>query len=616
MGRNWRKDDPNDPGNRARARWVASAAAKAERLAHWQTVDNLYQGFHWQKARPSWRPDPVVNYTFHVVEEHRGQLAQIKAEPVFNPRRPLDDKKVTVLREVVQYRWSKVMTELQDLANMTFLLKGTVILHPFWNPEITGGAPEPIEIMTPVMGPGGSPLLDQFQQPLQKPAFRAAGDVFVGDWDCRLIDPAHFFIDPGLASHDLQEAAWCGVGQLRLKSWCEQMFGRLPDEVSSSAADVLQQGYVRPTTNYTTAPTGDSYVYLYEEYEKLPCDAAHKAKGYRHNLVKRVYVNWVQVDEKEYFYKPGLYPFVAQHNYVIPGQFWAMGDPQVFMALERLIRKIYEQIGLNVLLTANQQKIGHPLAGIHPNTVTSQPGRVYMPGPAWPTDLDPKRALQNLDLQGMPPYVIQFVEMLKQDITLLTGLFQGLPAGVTAASAVIAVFERLAARIKRKGEAASTAARGIVEQVVNLITEHYEEARVFRLTQPIDGVPWTVFKGSDYAGIELDIEMDMQATAPLSKAVTAEQAQMAFKAGVLTGSEFLEAIDFPKKEIIEQVKRREEEQREFQRMQAQAQAQPAPVAGATGGGAAPAELPPGLTLEGAPPSAKTLVMNQLAQAGG
>lgn len=603
--RQHRNVDQEERQRTARSRWLASAAAKAERLAHWQLVDQLYQSNHWQGARPKWRPDPVLNYTFHVVEEHRGQLAQIKPEPVLTPRRPTDDKKTNVFKECLKYGWQRARIPYhQDLGNLTFLMKGTWLAHVFWNPTLMGGTPEPVEIMDPTTG---------------QPVWQAAGTMFKGDWDVRGVDPAHFFVDPGLAGPDLQDAAWCGVGELKLLSQMRQLFPHLPADLKETAVDVIEQGYVRPSTLYTSAPDGDKYCYAFEMYEKLPADREHQARGYRFNLRKSVYVNWVLVDEQDYYYRHSRYPFVPQHNYIIPGQFWAMGDPQAFMALERLIRKIYEQVALGVMLTVNPQRVLNPHAGLTPGQITSEIGKVYLPGPGW----NPATTLQNVlvpvPVNTMPPHVLQFVEMLKQDISTLTSLFQGLPAGVTAASAVIAVFERLAARIKRKAEAASQCGQGIVEQSAGLISEFYTEERVFRLTQPIDGIPWGKIRGSEYADLEYDIDMDMGASAPLSKALMAEQASSAYKSGALRASEYLDAIDFPRRDIIDKVREREQRQDEMQQMQANANAallQGVPGGGPPGGGApAGGPLPPGINLEGAPPQAKSMIMNRLGDAG-
>lgn len=577
---------------KGRSRWVASAEAKAERLAHWQLVDSLYQAKHWTGARASWRPDPVLNYTFHVTEEHRAQLAQLQPEPVFKPRRPTDDKTTNTLREVAKYGWQRAQVPYwMDLGNLAMLLHGKAIYHVFWDPTLEGGSPDPVDLV----GPDGRPL------------FQAAGTLFKGDWKVRTVDPAHFFLDPGLAGPDLQEAAWCGVGELQLLSALGQRY-KLPPDITPIQPDVLQQGYVRATTTYTRAPEGDGYGYCFEAYEKFPADQAHKAAGYKSNVRKLVFVNWRLIDVQDYYVRHSLYPFVGQDNYTLPGQFWSMGDPQQYIALERLVRKLYELVALSALLGGMPQKIAHPLSGLSASQVTNEPNKVYTPGPAW-GDRPVEHALKVLEMGQVPPYVMNFLEMVKSDIQTITGLFTGLPPGVSAASAVIAVFERLAARLKKKAMNVGYAARGILEQAIGLMTENYAEDRVFRLTQPIDGVPWTTFRGSDYAGLELDIDVDFAATAPLSKAVLAEQSGAAYKSGALRASEYLTVIDFPYPDIIEQVKQREQQADDQQRAAQQA-TQAAQAAQRNAG-----VLPPGINLEGATPSAKTLVTNNLAQAG-
>jgi hypothetical protein len=116
----------------------------------------------------------------------------------------------------------------------------------------------------------------------------------------------------------------------------------------------------------------------------------------------------------------------------------------------------------------------------------------------------------------------------------------------------------------------------------------------------------------------MDIEVDIASSAPLSKAILAEQAGSAYKNGAIKASEYLKAIDFPYPDILEAVRQREQQAEEQARMQAQMAAQGPP--GQPGAPEQPApgsgpELPPGVNLEGATPGAKTLIMNNLAGAG-
>lgn len=596
-----------------RTRWFGSAAAKAERLAHWRMVQDLYQARHWAR-RTGWQPDPVLNFSFMVTEEHEAQLSQILPEPVFQPRRPGDEGITEAFRQVIKYGWrSRRVPDVMEQVNQPFLLKGIGLYQPFWNNALTGGRPEPVLVNRPLVDPrSGQPLVHPSAgTPLSSQERIAEGDVWKGDWDVRKVDPAHFFVDPGLAVTDLQQAGWCGTGEMHLLSRLRRRYKDLPKEIGPANPDILMLGYQNPTVTYQQTADGDGYAYVFEGYEKRECDDQHRQAGYQVNLRKSVLVNWQLVEVQDYFYKHGLYPFVPQHNLPVEGQFWGMGLPQQFIALERLVRKLYEVVALGAMLATGPQYMLDPLAGIRLTDITSEPGKVYMPGPG----INPERLqhiLTPVKRENIPQYVFQFIETLKADINQVAGMFSGLPPNVRAASAIIAVFEKQAARVKKMGKQAGKAARGIIEQAAGLITEHYSEPRVIRLAEPIDGMDWRKVQGSDFEGLEFDIDVDVQATAPMTKAVTAEQANLAYSKGALSASQFLRAIDFPHRDIVDEVRRQEEAQTGTARainVQRPGQA-PNPAAAAGAG-----MMPPGLSPENLPPNARQLILSNVGGAG-
>ncbi|MDE2104839.1 MAG: hypothetical protein KGL39_46815, partial [Patescibacteria group bacterium] len=130
------------PGSPDSRRWGArlwlSISSKAPLNVEWIRADNRYRGQHWQRThKQSWRPDPVSNMVYTIVDEHASQLAASDYDAVFMPRKPSDLDAADLFSDLWQW-WYKnhdIRYWMDDVA-VCAVLKGTCLLKCIWDQNV------------------------------------------------------------------------------------------------------------------------------------------------------------------------------------------------------------------------------------------------------------------------------------------------------------------------------------------------------------------------------------------------------------------------------------------------------------------------------------------------
>ena len=182
-------------------------------------------------------------------------------------------------------------------------------------------------------------------------------------------------------------------------------------------------------------------------------------------------------EPSEGFYKHGLYPFVVVPCYLRDGQVWGMGDVELLKPIQDMINDFDDQIRMNARLMGNIQIVVGLASGINPMKWTNKTGlRIPARDPgAW----------QIVQPAAMPAYIQDRRELGKREAEIISGrtdVVEGRkPAGIKAASAIIALQEAGNRRINHKKLMTQTGLTQVMEIAFEHFREHFTEEVAIRI---------------------------------------------------------------------------------------------------------------------------------------
>lgn len=151
-------------------------------------------------------------------------------------------------------------------------------------------------------------------------------------------------------------------------------------------------------------------------------------------------------EDKQNPYKTGRFPFFLFKDIDVPFQFWGEGEVKWLLSPQRQANDLYNQIIDNAKSTANMQWIIDKNAGIAKGELTNRPGLIIRKNPGTEVRRDTPPA--------MPMYVQQMIDVLKNDIEVISGIHDvtrgQTPSGVQSAAAIVALQEAAQTRIRLK----------------------------------------------------------------------------------------------------------------------------------------------------------------------
>ncbi|MDE2102899.1 MAG: hypothetical protein KGL39_36985, partial [Patescibacteria group bacterium] len=390
-----------------------------------------------------------------------------------------------------------------------------------------------------------------------------------------VVDPANFFLDPG--AYDLQDAAWCGTLVPMLVNEAKARWPKFAHLLVPEYKFNYSEIYWRPATfqafQATAGEAGGAYLNIFEGWEKshrkCPCGAdrldktlpngdpnpAYRPPGHEEGLVRILMAGATSgapliLERQPHFYRHGKYPFAVFKDIPIAKSFWGQGEASQVESLQEMRNRLIEQVAINAYLTGNNQKWLRPGSGINPTNITNEPGKVYI------SKID--NPLNPIKTENIPQYIFELLALTKSDANEVAGMFTAPPAGIRAGYAIIALLERMAARVKRKSMRFERGIKEIIKFVIAYYQEFSTEARLVRITDSAGLVQFFPFKGTDYADAEVDVDINLGLAKPFARDMLQQMAtpllnmkQVDGQTPVLMPSEFLEAIGWPFRGTIE-----------------------------------------------------------------
>lgn len=207
--------------------------------------------------------------------------------------------------------------------------------------------------------------------------------------------------------------------------------------------------------------------------------------------------NW-DADKRGYksFYRRSNYPFVMVPCYSRKGVVWGMGDVELLKPVQDLINELDDQIRMNARLMGNLQIVVGLASGINPKKWTNRPG-LKIPA----RDPDAWRIVQPPDIPATIPNRRAEAKMEAQEYSGRSDAVEGRrPGGIRAASAIMALQEAGGRRVNHKKLMLQLGLTEIMQMIVDLIAEHYDEEMAFRVlnNRPKNWFEYQEAKGDEY----------------------------------------------------------------------------------------------------------------------
>lgn len=437
----------------------------------WMDYYKMVRGKQWKEERPSYRNSAVFNIIWRAIQSQVPIETDSRPKFEFLPQEPSDYELSVILNELCESDWESknwLMTLVEIIYDKNFY--GT--------------------------GFGGMSFDANYKDGL--------GDICFESYD-----PFYQFPDPNC--YDINDK--------RCKNYVEAepvdvdvIKAQYPDKAQFIKPD-LQEFYGSDKTNVTTdllkTPVdnlaytenyNDGYgvearkvlkktLWIFDdsvtEEKKETSDAEGKIiteyvskKKYPKGR-KIVVANKVLLEDQEGEYDDGKIPKAKLVNYMLPREFWGVGEVENLNDLQINYNKVWSFV-LDVL-----ELMGNPIwiisqdSGIDTDNVYNRQGLILEPA-------EGNARVDRVEGVQLQPYVLQLVDRIKSDFDEIAGdrdVSRGVnPTGVTAASAIEALQETAQTRQRQKARFLDAFLQQLGQMYVSRVFQFRTVPQVYRLT--------------------------------------------------------------------------------------------------------------------------------------
>lgn len=498
-----------------------SFSALAQYHNDWREYDDFYMAKHWSKERPSWRPDPVVNYVAYIIDQKAPQITNQRPTGVILPTTQEDDEIAKIFTQLTDVVANRVDLDMRiDEVVRTGLLLDIAWFKVYWDNSIRGGD-------------------------------ATRGNVYIGDICIEAPDPSNIYFDAQATR--IEDCRYVIYSVPKTIQWIKETWG-----VDIDAEEVFEtEIYNRPERNITSDRVN------YYEYWYKKDDGIHVIYAAGGKVLKKI----------ENVYKHGRYPFVPFVAKKNRKSIMGISEVRNIMNNQKLLNKMVELPTTNALLTSNPISLVALNSGIEPTKWTTKPGQIWQVK-------DVNNSVRWLEPPQLSGDIYRMIDLLTGFMERIGGVYDAntgeTPGSVTAAAAIQMLQEQGSIPIKGIARNLYFSIREVYEQMIELIKEFYTEDRFIRVDTNNGGYKFMVFNSTPYQEIDFDIKVSGDNGTPATKAYISQLAADLFTQGVLLPSEYVELQEnLPNKDRIVA---RLREQENMQQQMAQNAPQGAPSA--------------------------------------
>lgn len=382
--------------------------SKAPLMNKWKDYMKAYKGTYFKnESRPDYKSDEISNMVFSTIETIRPIMVDNNPKFLAVPRTPQGMEFSSDVQIALDYEWDREKMPLKLPAQLIpMLVYGTAVWFVQWD------------------GKQGE----------------------YGEISIKPVDPFNLFPDP--LAEDVDSAEYLIYATYKNANQLKQQF---PDKASAiegsriSMSELVSDRDSNDNSEENQVLVVEMWCRDWVTMDK-DVEGNDKLKYPKGRVITCLPELGILLSDKKNPYNDGRFPFILMKNYDIPFEFWGVGEVEQILSPQSYINDLTNQIIDNAKLTANMQWIVDKNCGIGKGKLTNRPGLVIRKNPGSEVKRDQPPA--------MPTYLREQIEVLKQDIQDISGVFDSLKGekqgSVTAASAIMALQEASQARIRLK----------------------------------------------------------------------------------------------------------------------------------------------------------------------
>jgi hypothetical protein len=561
----------------------------------WIDFYKIFRGRQWKEVRPSYRHSEVLNLVFETIQSMVPTLTDSRPTLEFLPTIPSQNELADILTKVAENDWEHnnwltVLTEI--LYDSHFY--GTGFAYVGFNPKAE-------------MGLGCIEFESQdcffvFPDPQARDIngkrtkhFLVAEPADVSDLKKEYKDnPNARYIAADIV--DLAQGDKADIYQVMFKSPTDS---KLIVEGPSGYDSIAKNQALKITTYFKDDD--------FEEEEKIELKQDGTPDSDEHGNPKTTFVQklkypngrkivtagGVLLEDGPLEFDDGLFPFVKMTNYLLPREFWGVGEVENLESPQKTINKILSFTLDLMTLMGNPIWIIDDTAGIDTDNIFNKPGLVVEK-----TEGSEVRRETGVEL---PAYVLPLLQMYKQWFDGVSGqndLSRGAePKDVTAASAIESLQEATRTRLRLKSRHIDAFLQDFGKLYLSRVFQFYSVPRIVRVsgnpnaeeyfyfhvekleTQDEFGNPVTkrVAHITDHAGQaktceiigDFDVRVSTGSALPFEKDTKSKMAMQLFQLGIIDDEEVMKDLDYPNYEKVLQRVAEKKQVAQQQQMQMQ-----------------------------------------------
>ncbi len=563
----------------------------------WLDYYKMFRGRQWKEQRPSYRHSEVVNMIFQNIQSSVPILTDSQPRFEFLPTEPSDLAFAKILNDLISVDWvqNNWQTELVESVYDAYFY-GAGFGSMGYDPNIKNGI-------------GGIKHRSEdpfyvFPDPNARDVNKEASSfIFAEPIDVEILKAEYpdlaDFIKPDL--QDLMKGDKTDLTQVKYKSPVDS---RAVIE-GTSAYDARDNNKALKITLWLKSKEFE------EKEEQLENAQGELEVKYVQQLKypkgrKICIASGVLLDDCEFEYDDGKFPFARLINYTLPREFWGISDIEQLAGPQKIFNKLIS-FSLDVLtLMGNPIWIVDTDSGIDTENLINRPGLIVEKEKG--TEVRREAGVQ------LQPYVLQLIDRMKSwfdDISGNNEVSRGVnPTGVSAASAIEALQQAAQQRLRLKARHIDAYLQDIGQMYVSRVLQYKTVPEIYRITndqnaskyfkfhveRPTDetgnpvlddkGDPVTVAKyrefsedlnGNPVLGEEqqiqirgrFDVRVVTGSSLPFMKAQKEQQAFQLFDRGAIDIEELLKAVEYPNWEaVFQRVQQKQAEQAQQAQMAA------------------------------------------------
>lgn len=320
------------------------------------------------------------------------------------------------------------------------------------------------------------------------------------------VTPFHLFI-PDLREEEIEKQPYVLNVYTRPVDVVKQQY---PDLVGDLNASVVSQTEIieDANLNLSTGNQKPDSVLIYEMWLK---PGAHKMFP-QGGLIQCIDKYVVTLVDTGIPYEHGEYPFI-HFGHIPTGTFYGASVIEDIIGLNREYNRTRSQLIEAKNRTAKPQLMA-ALGSVDAAKITTEPGQVIFFRPGLPPP-------QPLPIQPVPPYVLQELDRIRQDMEDITAQHQvskgSAPPGVTAATAISYLQERDDSVLAPTYASIEEGYEKLAKQVLSHVVQYWDSERIIKITGEDGYFDTLVLKGADVS-TGTDIRMEGGSALPVSKA--------------------------------------------------------------------------------------------------